>query len=296
MERMGQIVLGLGRWWRAIVALVLGFSVLSVTGLLESQLFYWPIRGEAVAPENAEDVWFVNPDGQRLHGWWLPARGVEHPAAAPTIVHVHGNMGHIAFYYLQCSFLQEAGFNVLLFDYRGFGRSDEKGAPLERADLLADTQAAIAFARTKTARPDQPLGVYGLSLGGVIGLAASERDPGVDAVVSVAAFSSWEQIARDRLGWIGTLLIEPGLDAEESAAGLGDRPLLVIHGEFDRTADPSHAGRIIAAARERGVKVTSRISPGAFHINPVLSDPESQRLIVEFFSEHLRTDEPEADR
>lgn len=280
------------RWW-VRVARVLGvFAVLigglKVTGLGE-RLFYYPVRGEYEAPPWAEDVWFES-DGRRLHGWFYPARGAakapgDAARPAPTIVHCHGNAFNISRHKDFVEFLPSRGFNVLIFDYRTYGKS-EKG-PLRREGLVTDARAAIDYAVSREDVDPDRIGVYGLSLGGTIGLAAAAEDERVDAVVAVATFSTWKSVAGDYLPILGPWLVSSGRDAVDSAAALGDRPLLLLHGTSDSIVDHRHGPIIHTAAQAAGVDATLRSFEGAGHVDWVDTNPEMRDAIGAFFREHL---------
>lgn len=283
----------------AFVAVFIGaLIVLDFRGWLEARMAYFPSREAFETPAGYEDVTFQTPEGLRLHGWFMPAVGValggaadsegEGAAAAgrrPAIIHVHGNAGHVALHADFSAFLTQAGFHVFVFDYRGFGRSDG-GGRLTRAALLADTHAAIDSLR---ARPDvdpERIGMLGYSLGGVFGLAAAAEREEIRAVASVAAFSSWKAIARDHLGGVGGVLARAGVDAETAAAALGDRPLLLIHGEADAVVPAAHSERLAEVCRGAGVEAELMIVPGADHVD-VLDPGRVRQGVVEFFREGL---------
>ncbi|MBZ0172298.1 MAG: alpha/beta fold hydrolase [Phycisphaerales bacterium] len=269
------------------IAAVLGVVVIGMklTGLGE-RLFYWPTRGQYAAPAGAEDVWFES-EGRRLHGWFLPAVGVEPGDKAPTIVHTHGNAANISRHLVFVDFLPREGFNVLIFDYRSYGRS-EKG-PLHRDGLINDALAAIDYVMERPGVDPTRVGIYGLSLGGTIGIAAAAEDERVAAVCSVATFSTWKGVTGDYLPVLGPWLTRAGRDTVDTAAALGDRPLLLLHGTEDPIVSHRHAPIIEAAAREAGVDVTFTSVDGASHVDWIDSHPEMWRAIVEFFREHLRT-------
>ena len=108
---------------------------------LLNALLYFPSRVLAQTPAHAglefRDVWCATDDGERLHAWWIARR-------APALGHVllcHGNAGNVGDRILHADLLTRAGFDVLLFDYRGYGRSS--GAPSERG-TYRDARAARA--------------------------------------------------------------------------------------------------------------------------------------------------------
>src|SRR6185369_7133537 len=95
-------------------------------------LLYFPSRGFHAKPADAgldhEDMDFQAEDGVRLHGWWI--RSNHGPGAAHVLL-AHGNAGNIGDRVLHAKLLADAGLDVFLFDYRGYGKSegrpDEEG-------------------------------------------------------------------------------------------------------------------------------------------------------------------------
>lgn len=270
-----------------IFAVLIGvITVTKLTGAGE-RLFYWPSRSAFETPTGVEDVTFTS-DGLTLHGWFYPAVGVPPGETAPTIVHCHGNAFNISRHSVFVDFLPREGFNVLIFDYRCYGRSDR--GPLNREGLIDDAEAAIDYVMTRPDVDPSRVGVYGLSLGGTIGLAAAADDPRVKAVCSVSTFSTWKSVAGDHVPLLGPFLTRPGRDAIDSVAGLGDRPLLILHGKADEIVPYRHAPIIEAAAKAAGVRVTLKGYAGVGHVNWIDDEPAVCEAIKVFFTEHLGRD------
>jgi len=248
------------------------------------RLFFLPVREPLDAPAEATDVWFDS-DGRRLHGWFFPAEGLAAGEPAPVVVHCHGNAGNIADHIEFARFLPPAGVSVLMFDYRGYGQSDP--GRLTREALVEDTLAAVASARTLPDVDPERVGLYGVSLGGTMAIAAAARDDRVAAVATQAAFSSWKAVAGDTLPIVGSLVVGPGVDAEDLVAGLAGRPLLVAHGTADTIVPPRHADRIAEAARSAGVDTELVIVDGADHNDWPFTHPEMAKAIAVFFARTL---------
>ena len=113
----------------------------------------------------ASDVTFKTDDGVQLHGWLYRAAD----GHAPLLVWMHGNGGNITERAPMAAELARRGVSVLLFDWRGYGKSD--GTPTEDA-LYRDAVAAVDFARTHTSGT---LVLYGESLGGPYAAYAATR-------------------------------------------------------------------------------------------------------------------------
>src|SRR5512142_3318978 len=96
----------------------------------------WDTTGYAIRPQ---DVHFTTDDNVRLHGWVIRSRAPN----APLLVWFHGNGGNITERAGIAEELARRGVSVLLFDWRGYGKSE--GSPDEAA-LLHDAAAAWQFA------------------------------------------------------------------------------------------------------------------------------------------------------
>ncbi|MAY74272.1 MAG: hypothetical protein CMJ31_06010 [Phycisphaerae bacterium] len=275
--------------WRRLATVALAFVIGGVavylTGVAE-RLFYFPSRGEVgPPPPNAEAVWIERDDGPTLHAWFFKPPSANAGTPLPTIVHCHGNAGNIARHSVFVEFLPAAGFNVLLFDYRGYGESEV--APPRRAGLIADARAAIDHVAGREDVDADRIGMYGLSLGGTIGLAAAAKDERIKAVCSVATFSTWPAVASDFAGPLGSVLIARGADAIDSAAALGDRPLLLIHSRDDEIVSYRHAPILLEAAKAADINAELLTFEGIGHVDWVDREPAMREAIIAFFLREL---------
>jgi dipeptidyl aminopeptidase/acylaminoacyl peptidase len=281
------LAIGVGLALVAVAVIVMG-----MLGIAESVFVYHPSRDGFTTPIGVEDVAITTRDGLTLHAWWMPPIGVEDGARAPAVLHVHGNAGNISHHEAYSSFLPREGIGVLIFDYRSYGRSERSPRRINRSDLVVDTDAALDLL---LARPDVDparVGIYGVSLGAVIGLAVAAERPEVTAVVELSGFASWKGIGRSHAGPIGGWLFRSGYDAVDSVARLDDRPLLIVHGDLDDVVPVSHAHEIGEAAIGAGVGVESHISAGTGHNDLLWEDTEAQIRIVSFLRRELGRDAP----
>ena len=245
-----------------LVALVLACAGF-VYGLrrLELAMTFRPSRMAAtqVTPAGAENVWFNSADGTRLNGWFFATH--TKPELA-TVIFFHGNGGNIANVGWLAQRFADHGFNVLIFDYRGYGVSD--GAAAKESELYADGDAAVDFVtKQKGIRPEQIV-LYGHSLGtAIVSDVASRRTVG--AVVLESGFSSASSVASTALPWLPTFLHFLGKNRFESARKLKSvkAPILIAHGDPDLTIPTSEAQLLYAAANEPKKLL---IVPGAGHV------------------------------
>lgn len=210
-------------------------------------------------PEGAELAWLPSSPGIHLRGWYFESQSK--PAVA-TIIFFHGNGGNISNVGWLGQRFAKHGFNILLFDYRGYGASE--GVATDEAGLYADGYAALSFiTKGKEIAPDQII-LYGQSLGTAV--AAEVASGGkFGAVVLESGFSSASSVANSALPWLPRWLHFLGKNRFESAQKLANvrSPILIAHGDPDGTIPTSEARLLFAAANEPKKLL---IVPGAGHI------------------------------
>ena len=181
---------------------------------LLNRLLFFPSREILTAPPVPyEDVAIG-----RLHGWWVPA-------TAPRIGQVlllHGNAGNIGDRVPHVALLSAAGFDVLTFDYSGYGRSG--GRPSEQA-TYEDARAARA------AMSPGRVFYLGESLGGAVALQLAIEHPPAGLILQ-STFTSVRHMARLHYPFVPRALVP---DAYPSLRIIRDlrAPLLVLHGSED---------------------------------------------------------------
>lgn len=229
---------------------VCGYLVL-VTGLYLGQrrLLYLPDRSipsrtASGVPEMSE-VRLQTDDGFDLLAWYRPAA----PRRA-TIVYLHGNGGHIGYRGERVRPFIDAGFGVLLVEYRGYGGNP--GRPSEQG-LMADARAALAFLDTAGVSQTATV-LYGESLGSTVAvaIAAEQAAAGqpVAALVLEAPLSSVSDVAAHHYPWVPVRwLLKDRFEAVARISSVG-APVLIIHGEADGIVPICYGRALFGAARE----------------------------------------------
>jgi uncharacterized protein len=181
-----------------------------------------------------EDAWFKASDGTKLHGWYVPCRD-----AKETVLFCHGNGGNITHRIDLLRMLHDrVGASALVFDYRGYGRSE--GSPSE-AGILSDARAARAWLAARETIAESEIVMMGESLGGGVAVDLAARD-GARALVLQSTFCSLPEVAAYHYPWLpARWLMRTRLN---SLAKIGNYhgPLLQSHGDAD-TIVPFPLGR-----------------------------------------------------
>jgi uncharacterized protein len=251
-----------------------------------NSLLYFPSKAILETPADAgldfHDLAIETADGERLHGWWVAARST--PAA--HVLLCHGNAGNVGDRVLHAQLLCEAGLDVLLFDYRGYGRST--GRPGEQG-LYRDARAAReALLREPGVDPGR-LVYVGESLGGAVALELALEHPPAGLVLQ-STFTGVREMAALHYPFVPARLVPEAYPSLARIPALR-APLLVLHGDRDDIV-PVDQGRALFEAAPEPKEI--RLFPGLGHNDLV---PLAGRAYGEAIADFARkfTRSPEAN-
>ena len=248
-----------------LFTLLLGCSLFGLSSCAQ-QAFYYPDHADYGTPAQAglqhEDIFFQSEDGTRLHGWFIPAQnaGGLIPARA-TIIHFHGNAQNLSAHKEAVQWLPAHGYNVFLFDYRGYGLSE--GRP-NQAGLFADSNAALNYVRNRPDVNKNRLLIFGQSLGGT------------NAIAAVGAGNQ----AGIRAG--SGLLVRNTYSSRRFIGRISPIPLLLIHGTADQVIPDKHSQTLFDLAGEPKQLV---LIPNGTHLG-LQGKSGYEQLLLNFFNRH----------
>jgi uncharacterized protein len=264
--------------------------------------FYYPNRHVYGVPEEmglaCESVSFTATDGPRLDGWFFPAvtvadgpqsGGSPRSAAKGTVLHLHGNAGNMTGHFEHVAWLPATGWNVLCFDYRGYGRSQ---GTTTREGTVLDAHAALDYLLS---RPDvDPARIvgFGQSLGGAIGIVLGAERSEIRGLATDGAFDSYRRIASCHIRhnpllmcvawWVPSVLMSNGHDPIDCIGRIAPRPVLIIHGTEDEVVPVQMAERLYHAA---GDPREIWLVQGADHYDPLREHGDEGRArLLDFFA------------
>jgi fermentation-respiration switch protein FrsA (DUF1100 family) len=279
--------------FRSLVSLILCLSLCACTGV-----FFQPMKTLVRTPDDIhlkyEDVHFSNQqDATQLHGWFLPAQG----DVKGTILFLHGNAENISTHIGSVYWLPAEGYNVFLFDYRGYGQS-QGHATIPGA--ISDTTSALHWLQTNPRIDADKIVVLGQSLGGALAtyaLGTAEYADKIKGLIIDSTFSSYQRIAREKFAafWLTwpfqyplAWSVESGYDPISRIANFSPTPVLIIHSRHDQIIPLAHAERLFAAA---GSPKDLWIAPKGGHIS-ALSYPIIRERLLHYLSKILSVSTP----
>lgn len=219
-----------------------------------------------------------------------------------------------------CHPLQQAGYDILTFDFRGHGQSDCPPDYTPRQWVtdreLDDMRGAVAFAEYWLAQHGHPVevGAFGTSRGACAAILVALENPRIVAIASDGAFSTdstieyfmkrWAYIfAKVRfvyenhppafwrfLRWSMFHFARREFkcrfpSVRKAIPRMTPRPMLFIHGAADSYLPLEQSLRLYALA---GQPKYLWIAPGARHNQAVIRHPDRYRdITVAFFDRHL---------
>lgn len=232
--------------WRAGRILLIAYLVfLLVMKYFENSLVFVPTKfpGGNWAPWGiaVEDAWFNAADGTKIHGWY-----VAHERPRAVILFCHGNGGNITYCAEEIRALHDrVGAAVLIFDYRGYGKSE--GQP-DEPGVLADARAARTWLARKAGVAENRIVLLGESLGGAV--AVDLAVDGARALILEDTFSSAADMAAHHYPWLPVRLLMRTQFNSAAKIGSYHGPLFQSHGDRDSIVPLRLAQRLFDAANE----------------------------------------------
>ena len=242
-------------------------------------------------------VRFHATDGVPLEGWKIPGAPDQ-----PWIIGCHGMGSNRADLLEIASGLHQAGLNVFLFDFRGHGGSRGRTTSFGLTEQR-DLHGALAFLGRQPDVPARPYGVYGISMGGAVGLIVAAQDQRLGAVAADSPYSNLEASISRHLGlmypWLPAIPFQwftasayrmrfgcwPRQVSPASSMARLNRPLLLIQGGRDPRMPVRETKAMFAsAASPKDLWVVEQ----AGHLESYATDPNTyQRKLTKFFTANL---------
>ncbi|MBQ8844045.1 MAG: alpha/beta hydrolase [Elusimicrobiaceae bacterium] len=244
-----------------------------------------------------DKISFLTEDGIRLRGWFIPKQD-----SHKTIIFMHGwgmNRGDI---YKNTHFLHDLGYNLMYFDFRALGESGGTVSSIGYLEIQ-DLQAAIKFLKKTYPQASEKIGIYGLSMGGMVAICEGAQNPDVSCVVAEASYYSFRRVVT-RWAWVHNRVpylplipivlhyIRQELNANPehfspryNVSKISPKPLFIIHGACDKLVPISQAKKLY---RKAGHPKQIWLVPNASHPKCAVEGGfEYKQKLAEFFQKYL---------
>lgn len=184
--------------------------------------------------QDTREVYLEVP-GAKLHALYL-----RQPAAKSRgiVLFLHGNAGNLQSWFTATDFWLSTGYDVLMPDYRGFGKSS--GQIQSEAQLHDDTLRAWNLVAADY--QDKKRVIYGRSLGTGLAIKLATEVP-ADLLVLVSAYASMAQIAREYYPWVPSQILRYPLRSDLLLQQVHSK-ILLLHGTEDHFIKIAHSQQL----------------------------------------------------
>jgi len=187
---------------------------------------------------------------KHLHGWLLPSLN-----STKTVLFCHGNGGNISYSEDKVSALNKLGYNVLIFDYSGYGMSG--GIPTE--DRCYNDASMMAAQLLEQLNPEDII-MYGTSLGGPIATFVARRY-GIPTLILESPLPSIKHVIKSKFTIVSFLAcFFPEFDTLKYLDGYTGKSL-ILHSTDDEVI-PYHTIKSIVNVSTEHIPITG------YHSNP----------------------------
>ena len=202
---------------------------------------YW--RTPADADIYYRDLTLTTGDGVHISAWYVPAN----ESGEYTVLLAHGLLGSKAGMLRFVPWLHEAGYNVMLLDFRGHGDSDLRPSSIG-PDEVWDIQACLDWLDENGG--GERIAGLGLSLGASALVNTAVQDGRLDALILDSLFADWGDTDFAQGYRLPPDWIVPGVPSPEALMPSIHVPVFIIHGTADILTHVDHARRLFQAAND----------------------------------------------
>lgn len=262
-------------WWLSAAAVFGYLSLAAGMWFMQDKLIYYPYRDVQTTPADIglsyQDVRFRSQDGVALHAWYLPPPDDD----APVLLFAHGNAGNISHRLDSLKQFHQLGLGVLIFDYRGYGRSG--GKPSEAGlyrDALAAYEQLVGPLRVEPSR----IFALGRSLGGAVAAYIAANRP-VSGLILDATFTDLRDLGAALYPYLPVRRLSRNHFPTRQYLLASEAPTLIFHGDRDTLVPVAHAHALRDAAGARGRFV---LLQGGHEDAHLISREAYDRALLEF--------------
>ena len=211
----------------------------------QGSMLYFPLKDIETTPLaiglDYQDLTLRTKDGVDISAWYVPAKN-----ARGFVLFCHGNAGNISHRLDSIRIFHGLGLGVLIFDYRGYGRS--KGAPDEEG-TYRDAEAAWDYLVNSLHVNPEKVIFFGRSLGSAVAAeTALQKQEGV--LIMESGFTSVPDLGSNFYPYLPVRLLSKYRYASIEKVGKIKMPKLFIHSPEDEIVPYEQGRRLFERAGE----------------------------------------------
>ncbi|MCM8804557.1 MAG: alpha/beta fold hydrolase [Candidatus Omnitrophica bacterium] len=249
-----------------------------------------------------EDIILQTKDGKKLKGWLIYS-----PKSKGIIICLHGYPANKSDILPVVEFLYPS-FSLLLFDFRAHGESEGRVCYFGLKEYL-DVESAIDFIKRDKKIKDLPIGIWGYSFGGAVGIISASKYKEIRAIVTDSSFANFPDMVKNyykNLGplkyifssfsiFLGKYVFRSDFK-ENSPENFIDKincPILIIHSINDDFVPFSHAEKLYELANNP--KEIYKVEGKHIGLDRAYTN-EYREKVKKFFDTYLIISEPGSEK
>ena len=188
-----------------------------------------------------ERVELFTDDGVRLDAWFLPARN-----SRGVVLFFHGNAGNISHRLDSLKIFNELRLSTLIFDYRGYGRSDGKAS---EQGTYRDAQAAWRYLTEQRGIAASQIILFGRSLGAAVAAHLAHQQKPAGLIIE-SGFVSVPELAAQLYPWLPARWLARFQYPTGEYLDSVSLPVLIVHSRDDEIIPFDQGRSLFERARE----------------------------------------------
>jgi pimeloyl-ACP methyl ester carboxylesterase len=244
--------------WILLTGLAIYAALLAFLWFRQESLMFYPVPLPADYPLAREPD--IHERVVEVPGAQLSVLQLKLAEPKGVVFFLHGNAGNLAGWFSNAAFYRQAGYDLVMPDYRGFGKST--GHISSARQLREDVRAV--WDRFAPQYAGKRIVLYGRSLGTALAADLAEQltkeGHTPDLTVLVSPYSSIRALTAEHYPWVPAALVRYPLDTGSHLGAIAG-PVLLVHGERDALIGVHHAHGL------KAVRPSARLLlvPGAGH-------------------------------
>lgn len=223
----------------ACLIVVLYFVVIVLLFVYQARLIFYPgkLPRNFIFRLNDKDkeVFLETSDHEEIHALYYEGSRPE------VILYFHGNAGDLSGWQFVSEDFTAHGYNFLIIDYRGYGKSSGK---ISEKGFYHDAEAAYTFLVQEKGYAPENIIVYGRSIGSGVAVDLASRYP-VKGLVLESPYASLSRLANEKLPFLfPSLYLRFRFNNLEKIKKIKS-PVILLHGSNDSLIPPSHSERLL---------------------------------------------------
>ena len=237
----------------------------------QHKMVFLPGKNLAMTPDEIglqyEDLYIQSGNKEKINAWYFPCRDSIEIPDKKVVLFCHGNAGNISHRLETVEYILSLGANIMLFDYRGFGKSE--GSPGEE-EVYQDALVCYNWLiNEKEFSPEQII-VFGRSLGGAVAVDLASKVT-CGGVIVESSFTSAKAMAKEMFSIFPINLILTYKLNSIDKIGHIKYPVLVTHSTDDDIIPYKMGEELFNAAEEpkKFVKLSGRHDERDYYLDSI---------------------------